>query len=156
MVATREHRLLHYLNLQSLEVSSIPISTECSNSRLFCIVDIAVSPCGRQLLLATDADTVLVCDARGAPVLAHLHGANNDKYSTPRCAWGSAACRRVYCTSQDSSIVVWEFPDCKTLSSQLLHMQPFCKLRGHFACVRDLHSDKLCLLSCSYDSSIVF
>ena len=163
MVAARDSRELFYLDVASFDTMGVAFSAVGDEDRPLCVMDIASSPCGRYLLLATDANQALVCETRGASPLAVLGGIENDGFSTPRCVWDAAGGDRVYCTSQDLSIAVWQLPVPQSMRAEApLLLQPIERLRGgHTACIRDIcwrsSDDERAagLVSCSYDSSVI-
>ena len=74
----------------------------------FCIMDLAVSPCGRYLAAATDASRNLILDAGTGQVLRSLYGHQNDGYSQPKLAWSRNGQYLAGNTQHDAELVVWD------------------------------------------------
>eukprot|EP01052_Picozoa_sp_SAG31_P007241 SAG31_NODE_343_length_17426_cov_35.294443_9_plen_131_part_00 len=113
----------------------------------FTAMDLALSPDGKFLLVATDNSKLLLYKLRGSDQLRQFFGAENDGFANPRCLWHPSMLY-VYCTAQDNTVHVWEVATQK----------PVGRLEGHSKCVRALAAlpvDNGCALAtASYDKSV--
>eukprot|EP00049_Salpingoeca_infusionum_P003399 m.66179 g.66179 ORF g.66179 m.66179 type:complete len:448 (-) comp12107_c0_seq1:218-1561(-) len=125
----------HFINMNELHDDYVSFSA----------MDVALSPSGRFLLVATDKHRVLLVSRRARTLLAVLYGTTNDEYSNPRCCWDSSE-RYAYATSQSKEIIVWD-----TTTQQVVS-----RLSGHTGVIRDMaYSAALnTLVSCGFDKSV--
>jgi WD40 repeat protein len=81
----------------------------------FTVMDMALSPNGKYLALATDASRNMVVDIESGLHIRNLYGHQNDGYSNPKLAWSSNGQYILGNTQADASLCVWDIA-----SSQLV------------------------------------
>jgi WD40 repeat protein len=96
----------------------------------FAVMDMAVSPNGKYLALATDASRNIIVEIDSGLHSRNLYGHDNDGYSNPKLAWSCNGQYLLGNTQRDSSLCVWDIA-----SSQLV--QRYTN-GGHTSTIRDM------------------
>ena len=113
--------------------------THCS----FCVLDMAVSPDGKYLACATDANKHIIYPLHGNEHVKVLVGHTADEYANARIAWLSDA--SVVSNSQkDPGLYQWDIGSGKILTRVE---------RAHGKAVRDLAVADGTLATCSFDKA---
>lgn len=109
----------------------------------YAVMDMAISPNGKFLALATDTSRNIVIDAVTGKQIRNLYGHTNDGFSNPRIAWSSNGQYVFGNTQEDGSVCVWD-----VASSSIVK-----RLEGHTSPVRGLCSSHLSntLVTTSFD-----
>ncbi|CAB9505644.1 WD domain, G-beta repeat [Seminavis robusta] len=74
----------------------------------FAVMDMAVSPNGKYLALATDASRNIIVEMETGLHIRNLYGHQNDGFSNPKVAWSSNGQYLLGNTQADSSLCVWD------------------------------------------------
>jgi WD40 repeat protein len=109
----------------------------------FAVMDMAVSPNGKFIALATDTSRNIVIDAVTGKQIRNLYGHTNDAFSNPKIAWSSNGQYIFGNTQEDGSCCVWD-----VASSTIVK-----RLDGHLSPIRGLSSSRLSdtLVTTSFD-----
>jgi len=147
VVAVREDHRLHYIDLETNQVSYQSTSNIVGDTHVWCsVLDVSLSPCSNYVLCCTDKSKNIVMPFKGpSKHVRSLYGAVNGELSTPRAIWSPQG-RNIYCCSQDYSIVIWDVSNQSVIN----------KLKGHTKTVRaiDHHPTQPLLASCGFDKSV--
>jgi WD40 repeat protein len=109
----------------------------------FAVLDMAVSPNGRFLALATDKSRNIILDVTNGKQIRNLYGHTNDGYSNPKIAWSRNGQYLYGNTQEDGSCCIWDIA-----SSSIVK-----RISGHASPIRGLYSSNLSetLVSTSFD-----
>lgn len=144
VASIRDSNMLRYIDCASRDITDINMNPNQDDWVSFTAMDLAISPDGTYLLVASDKSKLLLYKLGGSEQLRRFYGAENDMYSNPRCTWHPSGLY-VYCTAQDNNVHVWEVATQKRIA----------QLEGHTKCVRGLSTmPEGGLVTCSYDSSV--
>lgn len=113
----------------------------------FAVMDMAVSPDGKHLVLATDTSRNIVIDAVTGKQLRNLYGHTNDSFANPKIGWSSNG-QYVFGNTQESgTVVVWD-----VASSEIV-----TRLEGHKNPIRSLYSSSVSdtLVTTSFDKQTI-
>jgi WD40 repeat protein len=137
---TRETPYLSYFNLEKgFEQTKINLNKGGGGGAAaggfeehvsFAVMDIAVSPNGKFLALATDTSRNIVIDAVTGKHIRNLYGHTNDGFSNPKIAW---SCNGQYVlgnTQEDGSVCVWDVASASIVKRLVGHTNP---IRGLFS-----------------------
>jgi len=150
VTAVRDDNYLHYVDAASLQDRKINMNVAGDDHVSFTVLDMAASPCGNYIALCTDISRVIMMPTgKGQTHIRVFHGANNDKWSSPRVSWGQTS-RYVYATSQDNTIIAWDVKDQKIVSTLTGHSQTIKALDM----LRPVSGTEAVLVSCSFDKTV--
>ena len=146
IVYCRGEPFRRHINIETLAETRVSLNekewdTHCS----FCVLDMAVSPDGKYLACATDANKHVIYELHGNEHVRVLVGHSADEYANARIAWLSDA--SVVSNSQkDPGLYQWDIGSGKILT----HIE-----RAHTKAVRDLaiadDGAERRLATCSFD-----
>jgi WD40 repeat protein len=109
----------------------------------FAVMDMAVSPNGKYIAMATDTSRNIVIDAITGKQIRNLYGHANDGFSNPKIAWSRSGQYIFGNTQEDGSCCVWD-----VASSSIVK-----RLGGHASPIRGIFSSHLSdtLVTTSFD-----
>ena len=145
-LAPREDNYLHIIDAPTrVESSKINLNLTGDDHVSFSAMNIALSPDGSLLAIATDQHRLLVLLAGTAIQVRNYWGLQNDGYSTPRVGWSRGG-KYVYVSQQDVSVCVYDVSEGKRVGV----------LRGHDVNVRDVdaHPFQDLVATASFDRSV--
>jgi len=147
IISVREDNYLNYVSVSSFEVSRYNMNVNGDDHVSFTAMDLACSPSGTHLLVATDKNRIILYRLGTSIQVRNFYGSVNDRFSNPRLCWHPSS-KYFYVTSQDGLIYVWD-----TVTQKIVD-----KITGHRGLPRDLdlHADRGLLASCSFDKTIKF
>lgn len=127
-VAPREDNHLHIIT-PSLrrETATVNMNVTGDDHVSFSAMNVALSPDGGLLAVATDQHRLIVMAAGTVVQVRNYWGLQNDGYSTPRVGWSRGG-KYVYVSQQDASVSVYDVSEGKNVGV----------LRGHETNVRDV------------------
>lgn len=82
----------------------------------FCIMDLAVSPCGTYLAAATDTSRNMVLEAATGVQLRNLYGHSNDGFSQPKLTWSNNGMYIIGNTQEEAALCVWDIASEKLIT----------------------------------------
>eukprot|EP01102_Stenamoeba_stenopodia_P009656 TRINITY_DN2851_c2_g1_i1.p1 TRINITY_DN2851_c2_g1~~TRINITY_DN2851_c2_g1_i1.p1 ORF type:complete len:397 (-),score=99.39 TRINITY_DN2851_c2_g1_i1:95-1285(-) len=145
IASIRDDNYLNYINTETFKITRVNMNSNGDDHVSFTALDIAVSPSGNHILIATDKDRLILYRNGSEVQVRNFYGAFNDGLSQPRIAWHPSS-KYIYATSQDRSIYVWD-----VVSQKVVH-----KLQGHTAIPRtiDIHPKHGMLLTGGFDKTV--
>jgi hypothetical protein len=114
----------------------------------FCAMFLAVAPAGRQLMVCTDASQLLFFDLPKWQRGRCIYGVDSDMWHLPRAVWHPNA-QHVYCAAPSGKLCIYDVTSGKVDGCAEGHSG---RVRQLLLCVLE---GKLCLLSCSFDRSVL-
>ena len=96
----------------------------------FAVMDMALSPNGKFLALATDTSRNIVLDIATGKQIRNLYGHANDAYSNPKVAWSSSGQYIFGNTQEDGSCCIWDVASSSIVKRLTGHKSP---IRGLFS-----------------------
>lgn len=109
----------------------------------FAVMDMAVSPNGKYIAMATDTSRNIVIDAITGKQIRNLYGHANDGFSNPKIAWSRSGQYIFGNTQEDGSCCVWDVASASIVK----------RLGGHASPIRGIFSSHLSdtLITTSFD-----
>jgi WD40 repeat protein len=127
---TRDTPLLSFFDLSD-EFKQTKINLNKANATggfeehvSFAVMDMAISPNGKYLALATDTSRNIVIDAVTGRQLRNLYGHTNDGFSNPKIAWSSNSQYVFGNTQEGGSVCVWDVASSSIVTRLEGHGQP--------------------------------
>ena len=148
VVALRGVCYLLYINCVTYEMHRVSLNEhEWDEHVSFTVLHLALSPCGKYIVAATDKDMHIVYKV-GTRVRVQVlaGGHSSDTYARPKVAWDSTS-SYLYCNSQsDFAMCVYSLCSGRVVSS----------LKHHTGQIRDIasHPSDRLLLTASYDHTV--
>mmetsp|Transcript_32004 Transcript_32004/g.52867 ORF Transcript_32004/g.52867 Transcript_32004/m.52867 type:complete len:440 (+) Transcript_32004:102-1421(+) len=94
----------------------------------FAVMDMAVSPNGKHLALATDTSRNIIIDAVTGKQLRNLYGHTNDSFSNPKIGWSSNGQYVFGNTQEGGALVVWDVASAEITTRLEGHKNPIRSL----------------------------
>lgn len=147
LVCVRDDNYVHEIDHKTLkETNKFNMNANTWDDHCsFAVLDLTASPDGAFVVAATDKDRLIVYHAASGKLMRNLYGANNGRYSNPRCCWSPCA-KYVYASTEDREVAVWDVQTERLVAKVPVHAQP----------VRDMHRHPSsgALITCSFDKSV--
>ncbi|UIZ21142.1 hypothetical protein KXD40_000573 [Peronospora effusa] len=128
VIAVRDDCYVHYVNCLTFEKERVNMNSDGIEHVSYTIMGLSLSPSGKYLLAATDANLNFIFSVKQNVVLRSLYGHQAGPYSQPRAAWHPSEKYVISNNEENGAIFVWSVASERVVET----------LDAHKGLVRDL------------------